>query len=247
MLQCPRCKRRYDDNSTFCEECGVRLISSGPQVSKKERDSVADRAERSIFFRITRVYTWAILMISILGVAGGIVYLAPEIGPFILKDTKVSAEEVKKQIGMEKGKPLVEKEKSVKPIDPASLAKLEESIYELIQLLPKEAQDERTVEKVRRAIKERIDKYDTTRRKVDVLREAKAILIKFDENERADALAKFFEMKSAKENRKLFDKNPETMIRLAIIAGGCWICISFIAHASLVLVLLAIERNTRRL
>jgi len=67
MLQCPKCKKGYDENYAFCEECGVRLISTGPHITMQQRNLVFDRIERSVFFRITRSYTWGILVFAILG------------------------------------------------------------------------------------------------------------------------------------------------------------------------------------
>lgn len=87
MLQCPKCKKGYDENYTFCEECGVRLISSSPRIAKQQKDLVFDRVEKYILFRITRSYTWAILGLAVLGFVGAIIYLASDIRPFIIKDT----------------------------------------------------------------------------------------------------------------------------------------------------------------
>lgn len=75
-----------------------------PFVKNAELDSSAqvlkylmfDRVEKFILFRITRSYTWAILILSVLGFIGAMIYLAPDIRPFIIKDTGVSVTEVKK-------------------------------------------------------------------------------------------------------------------------------------------------------
>ncbi len=246
MVQCPKCKKRYDENYTFCEECGVRLINLIPQASKQEKDLLFDRAEKFILFRITRIFTWAILILSILGIIGAMIYLAPDIRPFILKDTSVSVEEVKKVLdGKKIVKAPTEGDSSTKAIDPELLSKLDKEIYELIQLLPQKVKDEAGVERLRGWIRERIGHYLTIKEKTNVLREAKKILAKFSEHERGEVLGIFFNLKIGKEKANVLGET-EAKVRLATIAGTFFALIMTIATFSLILVLLAIERNTRK-
>ena len=78
-----------------------------------------------------------------------------------------------------------------------------------------------------------------------VLREAKNILPKFDEPERGEALGAFFNIKAEKENAIAMGRT-EALIKLGTIGGTFFALIMTIAAFSLILVLLAIERNTRR-
>ncbi len=89
MLQCPKCKKSYDENYAFCEGCGVKLVESEVRPSPQPKSLVFDRIERSVFFRFTRSYTWAILVLGILGFIGAIIYLLSDIRPLIIKDTSV--------------------------------------------------------------------------------------------------------------------------------------------------------------
>jgi hypothetical protein len=246
MLLCPKCKKEYSEDYTFCEGCGSKLIKSEKYVPTQPKNLVFDRIERSVFFRVTRSYTWAILIIAILGFIGAIIYLASDIRPFIVKDTGVSAAEVKKVLdGKRAIKSPPEGEISTRTIDPELLAKLDKEIYELIVLLPKADQEKVGIEKLRSFIRDRIGRYTTMNEKMSIIREAKNILPKFGEPERGEALATFFNIKAEKENAIAMGRT-DALIKLGTIGGTFFALIMTIALFSLILVLLAIERNTRK-
>jgi len=246
MLQCPKCKKGYDENYAFCEECGVKLVESEVRPSPQPKSLVFDRIERSVFFRFTRSYTWLILILSILGFMGAIIYLIPDISLLIKKDTKVFHEEIKILLASKKtGKSPPEEEMSGKKINPELLAKLDKEIYEIIFLLPKDIQDKMGVEKIRSWVKDRTRRYDGIKEKIKILQEAKSILLKFNEPERGEALSTFFDIKAGKENA-ITARQTEIRLKLATIGGSFFALIMTIAAFSLILVLLAIERNTRK-
>ena len=85
MPRCPKCNKIFNVNYSFCEECGVRLIETEVGISAQPRATVFDGIERSVFFRITRSYTWVILVLAILGFIGAIIYLVSDIRPLIKK------------------------------------------------------------------------------------------------------------------------------------------------------------------
>jgi len=246
MLQCPKCKKGYDENHTFCEECGGKLIPASLSKPLQQKHLIFDKIEKFILFRITRLYTWAILVLAILGFVGAIIYLASDIRPLIIKDTGVSAMEVKKVLDAKKaGKSQSKEEVSAKTIDPELLSKLDKEMYELIVLLPKSEQDKIGVEKLRGFLREQVGRYATVKEKMKVLREAKEIILKFAEPERVEALVTFFNMKAGKEDAQIMGQ-AEAKIKLATIGGTFFALIMTIAAFSLILVLLAIERNTRK-
>lgn len=246
MLQCPKCKKSYDENYAFCEGCGVKLVEGEVRISPQPKSWVFDRIERSLIFRFTRSYTWLILILSILGFMGAIIYLIPDISLLIKKDTKVSPEEIKILLASKKtGKGPPEEEISGKKINPELLAKLDKEIYEIIFLLPKDIQDKMGVEKLRSWIRDRIGRYHGIKEKIGILQEVKSILIKFNEPERVEALSTFFDVKAGKENA-ITARQAEVRLKLATIGASFFALIMTIAAFSLILVLLAIERNTRR-
>lgn len=246
MLQCPKCKKSFGENYAFCEECGVKLIKADVHVLKQQEFKVFDRVERSVFFRITRSYTWVILVLSILGFIGAIFYLFSDIRLFLWKDTSVSAEEIKIILAAKKaGRSPAEVEEPTKRLDPELLARLDKEIYELIILLPKTDQEKIGIEKLRGWVKDRIGRYNTIKEKIKILREANGLLTKFSESERTEVLGAFFNMKAEKESG-IERGRTEAKIKMATIGGTFFALIMIIAAFSLILVLLAIERNTRK-
>lgn len=245
MLQCPKCKKNFSENYAFCEECGVKLIKADVPELKQKEIKVFDKVERSVFFRITRSYTWVILVLSILGFIGAIFYLISDIRLFLWKDTSISAEQIRIFLNAKKtGKSPAEVEEPTKRLDPKLMARLDKEIYELILLLPKTDQEKIGIEKIRGWVRDRIGRYYTIKEKVKILREAKGILTKFEESERPEVLGTFFNMKAEKENKIERDRT-EAKIKMATIGGTFFALIMTIAAFSLILVLLAIERNTR--
>jgi len=246
MLQCPKCQKSYDESYTFCDECGVKLIGSKLQITIPQKDMVFDKVEKYILFRITRAFTWFILIVAMLGFIGAIFFLIPDLHSFVLKDTSISWKEVKKALDSKKTiKSPSEADSLFKSIDPELLSKLDKEIYELILLVPKKIQGETEIERARDWVKSRIGHYSSIKEKLDVLREAKKVLTKFKEPERENAIVTFFELKSIKENARILGET-EAKIKLATIGGTFFALIMTIATFSLILVLLAIERNTRK-
>jgi len=246
MLLCPKCKKEYSEDYTFCEGCGSKLIKSEKYVPTQPKNLVFDRIERSVFFRVTRSYTWVILILAILGFIGAAILLAPDIRPLIKKDTTVSSEEVRTVLAAKKaGKAPMEGESPTQRIDPELLAKFDKEIYEVISLLPKKTQDEMGIERLRGMIRERVIQYPTLKEKMKILREAKNLLLKFTESERSDALGIFLNIKAQKENA-VESERAKAIARLTTIGSTFFALIMIVAAFSLILVLLAIERNTRR-
>lgn len=246
MLQCPKCEKSFNDNFAFCEECGIKLTKADLRATKPQEQKVFDKVERSVFFRITRSYTWVILVLAMLGFVGAMIYLPSDILPLLIRDTSVSAVEVKKVLDEKKaGKGPTEEGASAKAIDPELLSKLDKEMYEIIILLPKADQEKIGVEKLRGFLRERVERYVTVKEKMKVLREAKKIIQKFSEPERAEALVTFLNVKAEKENAQIRGQT-EAKIKLATIGGTFFALIMTIAAFSLILVLLAIERNTRK-
>ena len=246
MLRCPKCKKDYTEDYAFCEVCGLKLVKSEKYTPAQSKNIFFDRIERSVFFRVTRSYTWVILVVAMLGFIGAAILLAPDIRPLIRKDTAVSSEEIKTALGAKKaGKSPIEGESPTQRIDPELLAKFEKEIYEVISLLPKKTQDDVGIERLRGMIRERVVQYPTLKEKAKTLREAKNLLLKFTEPERTDALGTFLNMKAQKELVAESERG-KAIAKLTTMGSTFFALIMVVAAFSLILVLLAIERNTRK-
>jgi len=246
MLQCPECKKEFTNNSTFCEECGIKLVSGNSSIPTPSKHTIFDKIEMSVFFRFTRWYAWVILSLAILGFIAAIIYLVPGISPLIKTDINVSPDEIKSALLAKKeGKNPLEEGITNKKLDPELMARLDKEIYELILLLPKKSQDEEGVERLRGAIKGRIARYPSMKEKVKTLKELKIALPKFVETEKVEAFNIYFNLKTEKENAIALGRT-EALIKIATAGTTCFAFIMTISVISLILVLLAIERNTRK-
>jgi hypothetical protein len=110
MLICSNneCKGENEDGSEFCQHCGEALSiatrhTSIPGVRTRKADGSAQGAvamiERSVWFRIARGFAWLILVLSLLGLVGGVVYSAPRQYASIFKgEETISASDVKTAI-----------------------------------------------------------------------------------------------------------------------------------------------------
>ena len=170
----------------------------------------------------------------------------PGISPLIKTDINVSPDEIKSALLAKKeGKNPLEEGITNKKLDPELMARLDKEIYELILLLPKKSQDEEGVERLRGAIKGRIARYPSMKEKVKTLKELKIALPKFVETEKVEAFNIYFNLKTEKENAIALGRT-EALIKIATAGTTCFAFIMTISVISLILVLLAIERNTRK-
>ena len=140
--------------------------------------------------------------------------------------------------------------------DPASpLGILNRAIDEIIDLLPRE-QPRRDffgrvttvkieVEELRRLIKSRVTNVQTVDEQIAALKEIKDVMIAFPQVDRLTIMDKYFEVKVAKQ-RAVQAKKAEAAAKLSTGSVAILSSISIITLGSMVLVLLAVERNTRR-
>lgn len=241
---CPRCNAINDEGSTFCQSCGAS-IEKKAAIDTKKVEGLMGKVEQSIYFRIARGFAWLILFMAVIGLAGSILYVAPSITDLVGGDSKVSHDEIVNAIAAEKTRQAFTIEEVQERIDPEQLATLDRYIYVLISILPKNMQTEYGVEKLRYEIKQSITYWKNIEDKIAVIKEAKIVAEKFLEAERSKAIEKFFEIKAQKEN---LIKQKKEMAKANLLSLSTIILstISIITLVSMILVLLAIERNTRK-
>ena len=251
MKFCGQCEASVEEDSRFCPECGVPMGEGSPKFSPQE--SFMGRVERAVYFKIARGYAWSILFLSSVSLVVSIVSFAPAARDlWIGGDTKVSSDDIRHATGSEK--PGRASDETREKIDPVRMAKLEQTIYEIIELLPREQQRQTmfgvttvklAVEDLRRLIRNLVDHRGPIEDRIAVLQELKNILTDFPEIQRLNVVNKYFDVKTAKE-RSVEAKKAEA--RQGLWGGSMLIMssITIITFGSLILVLLAVERNTRR-
>ena len=210
----------------------------------KKQDLVS-RIEKKVYFKIARGVVWFFSAICVLSVLVLTMLTIKTSLSLIGTSTSVSVNEVK--AALEK---TYVKEKSTSsesaPIDfrkTSEEEKLDKELEELINVLnviPAYKDD------VKRAAKNYLSSHwDDVKDQILVVREAKELIKKFPEEQRARALDEFFQIKIEKENAKKAAK-AKAYAKLEIYVVGIISLIWTLTLISMVLVLLAIERNTRK-
>lgn len=253
MIACRKCGRKNKETETHCQDCGEPLK---PQERSNTMASLAkDLAwfahsfERSVFFRVARGFAWIVCLVATL-VLLGTLYRFIQLTPTMIGgNTKVNHDEVTDAIAAMKTPNRfggsAASDGPTERIDPDLLSRLDKKIYEIIVLLPKNYQTDDGREKARTRIRKLLDNFDDYKEKVVVADEARFLVESFAIEDRADALLKYFELKISKIANLRMKKAlilQEFYITLGIIVSA----IFTITLVSLVLVMLSIERNTRR-
>jgi hypothetical protein len=237
MASCPECGENIEKDSFFCQSCGI-------QIDKKRilREGFLSKFDRSLYFRIARGFTWFILFVAILTLAGLSIYLAPPLLALFREETNVTHDEVRIAIESEKkGIPLSE-ERIPEKTDPKLSAALAEEIRKLINILPKDMQAIR-IETLSFIIENKVTYWMDVRDKISVVKEARSILSRFSENERWKALDKFLVIKIEKENSARENKK-KARERVSSISLAVLSMVVLITQISMILMLLSAERTT---
>lgn len=253
MNSCPRCGERVEEGSRFCEECGAQIAQgvTSDAASSPAPESTLGKVERTIYFRIARGYAWSILFFSSVGLAVSLFLLIPVAGSLWLgNSTAVSAEDIR-QAGVSGESERRKKERE--NINPARWGEMQGVIMEIFKLLPEEVEQERWGEKVRvrlefRDVRNRLENHVSHVQAIEgqmaILEELKGILKGFPVNERLNAVEKYFAIKVQKE-RAVEAKQLAARQELAWQLAATVSTITIITMGSMILVLLAVERNTR--
>jgi hypothetical protein len=252
MAVCSQCKARIEEGSEFCPDCGATVERAAPDISP--RQGFVGRVEQNVYFKIARDYAWLIVFGSVLGLGISIFLLAPAaLDLWSGGDTKVSPDDIRAAMAAReqprgRAQPIEER------IDPARLASLDRAIYEIIELLPREQQQsgpfgrvaivKLEIENLRSFIKERVRNLPSIDDQIAALHELKSAIVVFPETERFTAIDKFFEVKAAK-NMAIESKKATAATKLQTGVLAILSAISIITLGSMILVLLAVERNTR--
>lgn len=251
MNSCPQCGESVEAGGRFCQECGTQF-TQGNAPDTPAPESFLGRVERRLYFRIARGYAWGILLFASIGLAVSLFLLIPVASSLWLgNSTAVSAGEIR-QTGASGESERRKKERE--NLDPARWGKLQAIIMEIFKLLPEEVEQERwgggkvRVKLEFKTVRERLENYvshfQTIEGQMAVLEELKGILKGFPEHERLNAVEKFFEIKAQKE-QAVEAKRAAARAELGWQFSAIVAAITIITLGSMILVLLAIERNLR--
>lgn len=76
MNSCPQCGESVEAGGRFCQECGTQIAQEVTSDALSPED-VLGKVERTLYFRITRGYAWAILILASIALVASTISLIP--------------------------------------------------------------------------------------------------------------------------------------------------------------------------
>jgi hypothetical protein len=261
-MYCPECGTKNEDDSIFCQDCGFKFpkensdqaIPPFPEIRKDI--GFTGRVERSVYFKIARGFTWVVILIATIALiitsisAGGTLSTL-----FLKKSNGVSREDVLAALDQKnkRGQKMqVASDEEDSKVDINLLNKLNAEINNTLYLLfTKEAQirlTEQEYEFGRQQISNELTHWKDFNERISLLkdlREKVKGIGKTKENI-MEAIGFYLSLKGQKEE---MTKTAQLQKYAELQKMGWFILASliFISLATISLVLMAIERNTRKI
>lgn len=265
MFTCAKCGSANEAGSEFCQNCGASMEAATVSGAGSSRFAGAKTfvgslgagkgtltiIEQTIYFRIARVFAWFLLVLGLLGLVGGAYQAAGSTRQFLGgENAVVSAADVKVAIAAQKAGSTARAggESAQMPLDPKAEGLLTTEAAEIFNLLSTE--DQKILggkESVRRELlagAANINGGDVDAQ-IDFLREMKRVINEVQpQSDRANGVKAFAMLKvSYKENAAA--RRAAARSDLMWGGGAVMAFAALITLVSMVLVMLAVERNTR--
>ena len=249
--KCTSCGLPLEPGSTFCQNCGTAVPKATTpiaQMVQADQVGVMGQIERAVYFRVARVFSWVLLVAAIAGFLYSIVLAVGSIGDLWGGKQSVSVEEVKAAMASGHAPNAEQQDEASVSVesDPKLIGEYETELAQFVLLIPQEERrryggDDQTREQFKQVFQQiAVGKKS----QVTAVREAKDLLSQIAEKERAGAFNYFIRIKQVKE-QQAEAKKLEAKGKFVYLGGATLMTAMLITLVSMVLVLLAIERNTR--
>jgi hypothetical protein len=204
------------------------------------------RAEKAVYFRFARGFSWVLLIIITLGLVLDAVILVPEILQTVWASTSVSSKDLERAVSSPSSV-FATSDEGEADMNPAEMAQLDQVAYEIINLLPADSrpQAREQVDSLRGAIRSSVANLSKERKEqLANLRELRDSLGDIPEAQRSKAIDAYFALKSqviARSNAEKEKAKAGLLISASVLITGT----ALLTLVTMILVLLSIERNTR--
>jgi hypothetical protein len=241
-MKCQHCGELVSESLEFCTNCGARLVSHQTVAQAQPKDfTLVSQAERVVYFSVARAFAWFVLFLVTLGMIGSLIFVITALGKLFGASTHVSSKDLERAIANAQQT----SEQTPSDINPAELAKLDEAAYEIVSLLPQDSRRYQSVDAQRGEIKTMAANVSPGRREqLAMLHELGPDLRELQPSQRVNALNKYFDLKAQKMNDDQAQK-AAAKARLLLSGWGLLSGTALLTLVTMILVLLAIERNTR--
>lgn len=250
VSNCASCGTKLEPGDTFCQKCGTAVYATPlPAQSASPASSMLGRFERAVYFRIARGFSWVLAVVALAGFIYALISALQSAGELVGTRRGVSPEEVQASIVNEKagrGNQFSRSEETT--TDPRLVGEYETVLAELVNLLSPEFRrqvgggDDAAARNQLRSMLSSLG--DGMGERISVAKEAKSVIQGFPEKDRGEALGHFKRVKEQKIQAAEMRKAEATQ-KFLYLGGAMLSTAILITLLSMILVLLAIERNTR--
>ena len=256
MANCNKCGALNDATSEFCQNCGasMRTATRPPQAQPALQKGLLGKIERTVYFRVARGFSWFVLVFSLLGFVGAGFIAAIGASEYLKGEATVSKDDVMLAIAVRKARRTAgtnaDATQEIK-LDPKAEGELTQVVAEIFNLLSKEDREKvGGKESFRRQMLEMASEVKGTgsaNQQIEYLQEVKKVVNGVSpDSERLEAIGIFSQLKM-KSREQAASGKAAAHIQLMYSAAAVLSFAALITGVSMVLVLLAIERNTRKL
>ena len=210
-----------------------------------------DNIERNILFKVAHGFSWLIVFIASISLLLSIIYLINSLPEFCGGGTDVSKEEITAALAQAgKGKKYQVKDINDLNVDIDRINELNSEITKIVLLFPDDIQKllgEEDIESNRKHFNNRLSFWSNIDDRISIVRDLRSELDGYSDKveEIMAAVDKYIDLKIEKE-RVLESKKSEALIKVGSAVGGIITMLILITLITLSLVLMAIEKNTRR-
>lgn len=242
--KCTSCSQPLESGSTFCQNCGTPVTLS---ATPAQAIGVMGQIERAVYFRVARVFSWVLLFVATAGFMYSVALAIGSFGDLWGGKQDVTKEEVQAAIASGRKANAPQNEVNIsEESDPKIIGEYETELAQLVLLF---SQDERKKaggeDQMRSQLKQMIQHMAQGKRnQIVAVREARELLVKFEEKDRPDAFVYFLSITQQKE-QVAAAKQAQAKANFTYLGGATLMTAMLITLVSMVLVLLTIERNTR--
>ena len=250
-MKCKSCGHQNDESNAFCLNCGASLVAASVPVPPTASEGTAvARMERGVYFSIARVVAWVLALVALLAMVYSAIGLVPALMQARASADSVETADLAAAIESSRagGQRSWGGESEKDEYSAKDLAALDEAIYELVKLVPAELTDQQGgVDSMRSYVKSKLRQLDLEELddQIDAVRAARKAIEDIAAADRLVAIEIYFDMTRERISAAQ-SKASGGKAKLTAWAAGFGSSAVSLMLVTMILVLMSIERNTRR-
>ena len=253
MIRCNSCGHQNETGNAFCLNCGAALERSpapASAVAVNSESTAIARVERSVYFSVARVVAWVLAIVALLAMIYSAVGLVPAVLQVRASADSVDSSELAAAVDTAKagGQRARQGQGADAEYSAKDLAALDQAIYELVQLVPAELIERQGgMDAMRSYVKREISGLDLEDLddEVEAIKDARDVVEDIAAPDRLYAINTYFDM-TRERIQSAQSKALAGKAKLTAWMTGFGVSAITLMLVTMILVLMTIERNTRR-